>query len=272
MRPPRCSSGSDLIEFSPETGSTNADAIGRLRSGEPVPDGTWFVADRQTGGRGRHGREWFDGAGNFMGSTVVGIRFGDPAPGTLALVAGLAVHAAAQNVVPAKAGTSGGSAQGSAEQANGPGSSPERRELLLKWPNDLMIGGAKLAGVLLEREGDAIVVGIGVNLAAAPSLPDRETISLADLGVTAPRDDFARSLANAFAQELERWRKYGLGPVVNRWLTAAHPVGTPLTVGVLGELPLRGAFAGLTGDGALQLRAEDGTTHVVQSGEVNFAP
>lgn len=260
-----------MIEFSPETGSTNADAIARLRGGDPVPDGAWFVADRQTAGRGRHGREWFDGAGNFMGSTVVGIRFGDPAPGTLALVAGLAVHATVQNVVSEKSETAGGSAQGSAEQATGAGSSPGRCDLLLKWPNDLMIGRAKLAGILLEREGDAVVVGIGVNLAAAPRLPDRETTSLTQLGVTAVRDDFARSLAKAFTQELERWRTYGLGPIVNRWLAAAHPVGTPLTVGVMGELPLRGTFAGLTSDGALQLRAADGTTHVIQSGEVSFA-
>ena len=214
-------------------------------------EGVWLVADRQTGGRGRHGRQWFDGAGNFMGSTVVPLRFGDPAPGTLALVAGLAVHAVVapllETVVSASAA------------------------LRLKWPNDLMIGRAKLAGVLLEREGDAVVIGIGVNLAVAPSLPDRETVSLAELGVTAPRDDFARSLAQTFAQELERWRTYGLEPIVNRWLAAAHPIGTPLSVGMAGELPLQGTFAGLTSEGALQLRAADGTTHVIQSGEVSFA-
>lgn len=248
MRRPRCSSGpSGLIEFSPETGSTSADAAARLRSGEHVPDGLWFVADRQTAGRGRHGRAWSDGAGNFMGSTVVQLRFGDPAPGTLALVAGLAVHEAVSSLL-----------------------TPERKALL-KWPNDLVVGRAKLAGILLEREGDAVIVGIGVNLAVAPSLPDRETVSLADLGIVAGRDDFAHGLAKSFALELERWRTYGLSPIVNRWLAAGHPVGTPLSVGVIGEPPLEGAFAGLTADGALQLRLADGTTHVIQSGEVNFA-
>lgn len=212
-----------------------------------MPEGIWLVTGRQTGGRGRHGREWFDGAGNFMGSTVVPLRFGDPAPGTLALVAGLAVYEAIAPLLPP------------AHQAR------------LKWPNDVMIGPAKLVGILLEREGEAVVVGIGVNLAVAPSLPDRATVSLADLGVAISRDAFADVLAKAFAQELERWRTYGLGPIVNRWLAAAHPPGTALSVTVPGEPPLTGAFAGLTADGALQLRLADGTTHVIQSGEVNLA-
>ncbi len=260
-----------MIEFSPETGSTSADVTARLRSGEGVPEGAWLVTDRQTGGRGRLGRQWFDGAGNFMGSTVVAMRYGDPAPGTLALVAGLAVHGAVRKAIEGGSGGADDAAQASATQAGGYEMGGESRNLLLKWPNDLMIGRAKLAGILLEREGDAVVVGIGVNLAVAPSMPDRETVSLGELGVVAPRDDFAADLAMAFAQEVERWRTYGLGPIVNRWLAAAHPIGTPLTVGVLGELPLRGSFAGLCDDGALQLRTADGTTHVIQSGEVSFA-
>jgi BirA family biotin operon repressor/biotin-[acetyl-CoA-carboxylase] ligase len=233
-----------LIEVVPETGSTNVDLMARLRGGEQVPDGLWLVADRQTAGRGRHGREWSDGAGNFMGSTVVRLGFGDPPAGTLALVAGLAVHAAVAPLVP---------------------------DARLKWPNDVMIGQAKLVGILLEREGEAVIVGIGVNLAVAPQLPDRRTVSLAALSLSVARDAFAASLADAFAREVERWRTYGLGPIVSRWLAAAHPIGTPLRVGVVGEPPFEGAFAGITADGALQLRLADGTTHVIQSGEVSFA-
>lgn len=235
-----------MIEYSSETTSTSSDAAAQLREGGHVPEGTWFVTDRQTTGRGRHGREWFDGAGNFMGSTVVQLRHGDPAPGTLALVAGLAAHAAVAPLL------------------------PPQHQALLKWPNDLMIGQAKLVGILLERERDSVIVGIGVNLAAAPQLPDRATVSLADLGVGVGRNLFAESLAKAFAQDLDRWRTFGLDPIVNRWLAAAHPIGTPLRVGVLGEPPFEGAFAGLTADGALQLCLGDGTTHVIQSGEVSF--
>lgn len=236
-----------LIENVPETGSTNADLAARLRAGEFVPEGHWLVADRQTAGRGRKGREWFDGSGNYMGSTVVHVRRGDPDPTTLALLCGLAVGDAIERHLPA----------GSALQ--------------LKWPNDVMIGRAKLAGVLLERQDDAVLVGIGVNLASAPKIVGRETIALADLGAVADRDAFAADLARLFDIELERWRGFGVAPFVRRWLAAAHPLGTALSVGEPGEAPLDGQFAGLTDDGALQLRLADGRTVVIHAGEVRFA-
>jgi BirA family biotin operon repressor/biotin-[acetyl-CoA-carboxylase] ligase len=231
-----------LIEYLAETGSTSADLAARLRAGEFVPEGHWLVADRQTAGKGRQGRAWFDGAGNFMGSTVVHIRFGDPDAATLALPVGLAVREAVSMRLPI--GT----------------------EARLKWPNDVMIGSAKLAGVLLERIGDSLVVGIGVNLASAPALADRETVALA-----APdRNAFAADLARFFDLELDRWRSFGLSPIVQRWLAAAHPLGTPLSIGEPGETPLSGAFAGLTDEGALQLRLADGAVRVIHAGEVRL--
>jgi BirA family biotin operon repressor/biotin-[acetyl-CoA-carboxylase] ligase len=236
-----------LIHTIPETGSTNADLAARLAAGERIAEGTWLVADRQSAGRGRQGRAWFDGLGNFMGSTVVHRQAGDPPAGTLALVAGLAVIAAVAPHVPAP------------------------RQALLKWPNDVMIGTAKLSGVLLEGTGDSVVAGIGVNLAAAPQLPDRETIALSAFGPAPDRDIFAASLAQGFAVALERWRTYGLAPLIGRWLGAAHPLGTPLRVGEPGEEPLEGAFAGLADDGALQLRLPDGTTRTIHAGEVRLA-
>lgn len=237
-----------MIEFIAEAGSTSADIAARLRSGDFVPEGHWLVADRQTAGKGRQGREWFDGAGNFMGSTVVHLRFGDPDPATLALVAGLAVH----EVVT-------GRLRGVALA-------------VLKWPNDLMIGTAKLAGILLERVADSVVIGIGVNLASAPELPDRETIALGDLGAGTDRDAFAAELVRQFDIELDRWRSFGLPPILKRWLAAAHPVGTPLGVGEPGEEPLQGSFAGLSDDGALLLRLADGQTRVIHAGDVRLIP
>lgn len=232
-----------MIETVPETGSTNADLAARLRAGVFVREGDWLIADRQTAGRGRQGREWFDGSGNFMGSTVVHRRFGDPELPSLALVAGLAVQA----VVPPQAGA------------------------LLKWPNDVMVGVAKLAGILLEREGDAVLVGIGVNLVSAPRLADRETVALSDITAAPARDAFAATLARQFDIEIERWRNFGVAPIVQRWQDAAHPLGTPLHVGELGETPLEGTFAGLTDDGALLLRLADGGTRAIHAGEVRFA-
>ena len=241
------SQGDRLIEFITETGSTSADLAARLRGGAYPIEGSWLVADRQTAGKGRQGRAWHDGAGNFMGSTIVQHRSGDPEPATLALVAGLAVREAVAAQLPADTG------------------------LILKWPNDLLVDGAKLAGILLERVGDAIVIGIGVNLVAAPVLPDRATVSLAALGKSPPRDAFATNLAAALAMELDRWRSYGVAPIVARWLTMAHPLGTPLLVGEPGEAPTEGLFAGLTAAGALQLRRSDGTIDIINAGEVRLA-
>ncbi|MFM5950549.1 MAG: biotin--[acetyl-CoA-carboxylase] ligase [Novosphingobium sp.] len=236
-----------MIRTVSETGSTNADLAARLLAGEPVAEGEWLVADRQTAGKGRQGRAWFDGHGNFMGSTIVRPGPGDPPPASLALLAGLALHEVVAPLVPPPA------------------------TVLLKWPNDLMIGPAKLAGILLERVGEAVIVGIGTNLAQAPQVEGRETIALSAFGPAPDRDHFAECLARQFNIELERWRSFGLDPLVRRWQAAAHPVGTALAVGEPGETPLEGRFAGLTADGALQLRLANGTTRVIHAGEVRLA-
>jgi len=233
-----------VIEVVASTRSTNADLAARLSEGSSYPEGQWLVARQQTGGRGRLGREWFDGLGNFMGSTVVGINDADPYPASLALVAGLAVHEAVSPHV------------------------PPPMQALLKWPNDVLIGGAKLAGILLERVKDNVIVGIGVNLAAAPDLPDRQAVALSSFGPAPDLEHFAERLAACFAVELERWRTYGLPVTISRWLAAAHPVGTPLTALAPDETQIQGTFAGLAEDGALQLRLTDGTTRVIHSGEV----
>lgn len=233
-----------MIEVVPETGSTSTDLATRLAQGDFVSEGTWLIADRQIAGKGRLGREWRDGDGNFMGSTVVHLRAGDPSPETLALVAGLAVHAVADAKLAQPA--------------------------VLKWPNDVLVDGAKLAGILLERVGDTVVVGIGVNLATAPQLSDRATISLADLGVVADRDGFAADLAQQFATDLDRWRSFGLGPILHRWTAAGHPVGTLLQADDRDQR-FSGTFAGLSDTGALQLRLADGTLRAIHAGEVRIA-
>ena len=237
-----------MIEVLRQTGSTSTDLAARLRAGEAVREGDWLLADRQTAGRGRQGRVWFDGSGNFMGSTLVFPTAQDPAPSTLAFVAGLAVHAAVARFLPA-------------------GQVP-----LLKWPNDVMLRKAKLAGVLLEQEDGAVIVGIGVNLVNAPEIPGRETVALEPIGPAPSRDAFAELLAENFAIELERWRTFGLEPILRRWVGAAHPEGTALTVNVPGEVSLSGRFAGLAANGALQLRLADGTTQTIYAGEVLHAP
>jgi BirA family biotin operon repressor/biotin-[acetyl-CoA-carboxylase] ligase len=231
-----------LIRVVPETGSTNADLLARLAAGERVPEGDWLVADRQTGGRGRQGRSWLDAPGNFMGSTVVHVSPQDPPAASLSFVAALSVYETALTRV------------------------GNPRELQLKWPNDVLLGGGKFCGLLLEREGPSVVVGVGVNLAEAPAIEHAK--SLSSQGPAPDRDAFANDLAARFDLELGRWRQYGLEPILNRWLAAAHPVGSALTVHEPNGRQLSGTFAGLEGDGALRLRLADGACRVIHAGDV----
>lgn len=233
-----------MIEFVPETGSTNADLLGRCRSGWRPGEGHWLVAGRQRGGRGRQGRSWLDGAGNFMGSTIITALPGGPPVTTLPLACGLAVLEALVPLVPV------------------PG------QLQLKWPNDVLLRGGKIAGILLERESDTIIAGIGVNLAAAPSLADRQTVTLSDVAPAADRDSFAHNLAAALARELCQWRYEGAAATISRWLAAAHPIGSVLSVHDEGAVRITGRFAGLELDGALRLVTADGGTRIIHAGDV----
>ena len=235
-----------MIRIVAETGSTNADLISAIRGRELVAEGNWLVADRQTAGRGRQGRQWFDGSGNFMGSTVVRPGPSDPPAPTLALLAGMALY---ETIAPLLSDPS---------------------TLSLKWPNDLLIGRAKLAGILLEREDDAVVVGIGVNLAAAPQVEGRETAALSALGPAPQRNAFAEALAAAFDRELERWRTVGLEPLLRRWRGVGHTEGSPLSVHEPDGSTVSGAFAGLAPDGSLLLRLEDGTVRPIHAGDVSL--
>jgi BirA family biotin operon repressor/biotin-[acetyl-CoA-carboxylase] ligase len=232
-----------LILVVPETGSTNADLLARLAAGERLPEGDWLVAERQTGGRGRQGRNWLDGPGNFMGSTTVHFSSQDPPPASLSFVAALAVYES----VLARLG------------------SP--RDLQLKWPNDVLLRGGKFCGLLLERERSSVVVGIGVNLASAPRAEPLAK-ALAEHGPAPDRDAFAADLAAQFDLELGRWRQYGLEPILNRWLAAAHPLGSALTVHEPSGVRIAGAFAGLEPNGALRLRLADGSARVIHAGDV----
>ncbi len=236
-----------MIETFEELASTSGTLLERLAAGQAIAEGNWLVARRQTSGRGRLGRAWSDGLGNFMGSTFVSHHPGDPPLGTRALAIGLAVREAVIKYVPA--GT----------------------PVMLKWPNDLLVNGAKLSGILLEGARGGVVVGIGVNLAVAPVLLDRPTAALAQIGTCPDCDIFAHELAATVSLEVERWRTFGLEPLIRRWDAAAHPLGTPLRAGEGCETALSGTYAGLAADGALQLRLADGTLRAIHAGEINLS-
>jgi BirA family biotin operon repressor/biotin-[acetyl-CoA-carboxylase] ligase len=224
-----------VIRTAAKTGSTNDDLAALAREG--ASEGLWLRAERQTGGRGRQGRAWSSPPGNLYASTLVRLRTGDPPAPTLALVAAVSLHEAAALYAPG---------------------------ILIKWPNDLLAGGAKLSGILLERADDAVVIGFGLNLAHHPTDTERPATSIAALAGSAPEPDaFLEVLADAFARWLGRWRSDGLTPVRRAWLAAAHPLGTALTAG--GE---QGLFDGLDETGALRLRLAGGTLRTVHAGDV----
>ena len=196
----------------------------------------------QHAGRGRQGRTWVSAPGNFYVSTLVRVRTGDPAPQTLSLAAGLALIEAVEVAVPDPL-------------------------LLLKWPNDLLLSGRKLAGILLERSGDRIAAGFGVNLAAAPQLTDREGASLNSKVVP---QAFAPLLAASFSRLLQLWRESPSAMLAQAWLARAHPVGSSLTVHSGSGETVSGTFDGIDPDGALRLRRDDGGLDTIRAGDVQL--
>jgi BirA family transcriptional regulator, biotin operon repressor / biotin---[acetyl-CoA-carboxylase] ligase len=221
--------------------------LAAAEAGAPWPEGHWLVADRQSAGRGRLGREWRDGAGNYVGSVTVHLRSNDPPAHSLALLTAIAVHDA-------------------------PYLFGAPQSLVIKWPNDLLVDGAKLAGILLERVGDHVVIGVGINLAQAPEIAGRQITSLTALGCPMDRDVVADTLAGQFMAALADWRG-GAWPdaILARWHAAALPRGTALTLSEGPHAGLTGRFDGLERDGSLALLMADGRRLIVHAGDVSLA-
>lgn len=211
------------------------------RSG--AEEGLWLRADAQTGGKGRRGRKWTSPHGNLYASTLVRLGPGDPPPATLAMVVSIALYDVAKSYLP------GG-------------------DFALKWPNDLMLGGAKVSGILLEREAEAVVIGVGLNLASHPTGLDRPVTSFAAHNTIVPPALLLYDLAPCFADHLATWRGEGLKPVVVNWQKRAHPVGTPLAFHDGKGAVIEGLFDGLVDNGALKLRLADGSVRVIHAGDV----
>lgn len=205
-------------------------------------EGDWLVALEQLAGRGRQGRSWVSADGNFFGSTLVALGGGDPPAHSLSLAAGLALVEAIDVALPAQ-------------------------PLMLKWPNDVMLLGRKLAGILLERSADRVAVGFGVNLAVAPDLGERFT---AALGARIRPEAFAPLLAASFSRLLGLWRQSGPGLLAQAWMVRAHPLGTRLAVHGSRQDSVSGRFDGLEPDGALRLRRDDGVLDIIRAGDVEL--
>jgi BirA family biotin operon repressor/biotin-[acetyl-CoA-carboxylase] ligase len=226
------------IRIVERTGSTNAD----LLSDSSAVEGDWLVTLDQTAGRGRQGRDWVTKSGNFFGSTLVVLANGDPPAQSLSLVAGLALIEAVDSAVPGL-------------------------PLLLKWPNDLLLGGAKLAGILLERQSDRVVAGFGVNLAAGPSLADR---NVAHLNRRIAPEAFAPLLAGTMSRMLTLWRTSAAQEFARAWLARAHPLGTELKVHGADSDLIGGRFDGIDAEGTLRLRLPDGSVRAIHAADVDL--
>lgn len=225
-------------------------------------EGLWLRAERQTAGRGRQGRGWESSTGNLFASTLVRLQPTDPPPATLALVAAVALEeAVSTHLFPGE-----GRGPAANDAILGPGL--RRGKVTLKWPNDLLIDGAKLSGILLERASDAVIAGFGVNLAWHPEGLERPATSLAAHGHAPDAGIFLETLAESFARWLARWRGEGLAPIRERWLARAHPIGTALTARLSDGSAHDGLFGGLDSHGALILRLADGSTHVIHAADV----
>ena len=235
-----------------ETDSTQAEAQRRATAGERGP--VWISAARQTHGRGRSGREWSSLTGNFAATLL--FEPGCPAAllPQLSLVTGIAAFdAVAAHFEPF------------------PGTPPLR----LKWPNDLLIGDAKLAGILVESrmQGDniAAMAGVGVNIVEAPEINGRVLTCLADHTATPPAVPLLlRELAQRMHDWLRVWHKGAGFPLIREaWLARGLPVGTSMMVNS-GDGPVPGTFAGLDIDGALLLLEPTGDRRRFSWGDVTL--
>jgi BirA family biotin operon repressor/biotin-[acetyl-CoA-carboxylase] ligase len=222
--------------------STNEEARRLAAAGERSP--LWIVAREQTAGRGRRGRIWVSQRGNLFATLLT--RAPALHAAQLAFAAGLAVGDTVAAYAPNAQST-------------------------LKWPNDVLLDGKKAAGILLEAlGGDALAIGIGINLAHSPADTEFSAISIAALTGTAPAlDEALLRLAGAMTAWYEIWRGQGFAPVRAAWLARAGGLGSPIRARLEGN-EMQGVFESIDDDGALLLRQGSGTLTRIAAGEVFF--
>jgi len=239
----------DRVERLAAVDSTNAEALRRAQSGERGP--LWILADVQTAGRGRSGRDWSSDRGNLHASLLVTLALPQPLAYQLALVAGVAVFdALSAATYPAPAG------------------------LRLKWPNDILIEDAKAGGILIESSSIggrlAAVIGIGLNIVVSPSLPDRPATHLAAHGASPEPGVLLAAIATSLETWLQAWDEgRGFATVRQAWLNRALPIGERLSINTGAERVL-GTFSGLDPEGALLLDV-DGDVRRFTFGDVALA-
>jgi BirA family biotin operon repressor/biotin-[acetyl-CoA-carboxylase] ligase len=229
-----------------ELDSTNDEARRRAEGGEQGP--LWISAARQTKGRGRRGKVWDAGQGNLAATLLLQPLAQAAVIGQLSFAAALAVAEMAQLFAP-------------------------DISIQVKWPNDVLGNGGKLAGILLESGetsgGRWLAIGIGVNLASFPPGTEFPATSLAQLGIAVPSSDEALTvLAAGFAHWYAVWMNEGFETVRTAWLARAGGLGKPIRAR-LPNTTRHGVFEGIDAAGALLLN-EQGRVRAIAAGEVFF--
>lgn len=230
--------------------STNEEAKRHFQN-NGATDPTWFVALSQSAGRGRRGRGWVSQKGNLFASLIVSPNVPAQKAAEISFITSLAVSDAIKNLT-------------------GIGT----QEIKVKWPNDVLIDGKKVAGILLEAVGNpenpSIIVGVGVNIADHPSDVQYPTDHLENIGgyKYLPSDVFVR-LAEAFEFFYKFWQTYGFASVKRLWMAEAYGVGKLITVN-LPNGSIEGIFVDLSDDGGLLLKKADGSHETIYAGDVFF--
>lgn len=246
---PLLPAGYELVRFD-EIDSTNEEARRRASRGESGP--IWIWALKQSAGRGRRGRSWESPAGNLMCTLLLTPQVTLAEAARLSFVAALAVRDLAAEFV-------------------------QTADVRLKWPNDVLLDGRKVAGILLESSSDSgadalpwLAIGIGVNLRTAPegtSFP--ATSFAAHAPAPSPAQALSR-LAVYWDQHFRVWRERGFAPIREMWLSHAVGLGGPVEARLRGGT-VNGTFEGVDRDGALLLVLPDGSKRAITAGEVFFA-
>jgi BirA family biotin operon repressor/biotin-[acetyl-CoA-carboxylase] ligase len=221
-----------------EIDSTNSEARRLAESGDPGP--VWILAERQTAGRGRRGRSWQSGQGN-LAATLLLTPPRDFAQ--LSFAAALAVADLAAHFAP-------------------------QARIAVKWPNDVLAEGRKLAGILLESGPGWLAIGIGINLAQFPEGTEFPATALARFVTPPPPGEALSVLAVRFAHWYDAWMANGFETVRAAWLARAGGLGAPIRARLPHETR-HGLFEGIDGSGALLLN-EQGTVRAIAAGEVFF--
>ncbi len=265
LGPKAAAAGYRLAAFD-SVGSTNSEAAAAAQGDDPGK--IWFTALQQTEGRGRRGRQWATPHGNLAASLLLRPQANAPVTATLGFVAGVALDKALSELLPSSSVKHG--IDGADGQSGGAGA-----RVALKWPNDVLADGAKLAGILLESanvpgSGPAITIGFGVNVVSAPADLPYPATCVRDLGSDLDAETIHTALAEHWVETFELWNHgTGMEAILDQWRRAAAGIGAEVAISTHGEV-IRGVFETVDAEGQLIVRTPDGRRIPITAGDVHF--